>query len=274
MLLCPGGVVKITDFGFARQVEDGRCRTPCGSPFYIAPELLTAAEYDGRKADIWSLGVVLFELVTGGIPWRARTQRELMAQIKAAAYRVPSYVPDAARDLILNMMERDVELRFDIVDVLASEWVTGTRVCRPLPGCAEIIVSLKKIALVFDGPADETQIVETALRWERPLSARQVGIETVERWMAKRARQQRGEEGEPDLKVGSDLPSLHSDVVRAGRGVRHPKVLVPRVSRSSRFSRLQHQVPPPAVVAVAGRSPILQQPLRKPRSNRSSAFRK
>jgi serine/threonine protein kinase len=257
MLLCPGGRVKMSDFGFARQADDGRCRTPCGSPYYIAPELLTQAEYDGRKADIWSLGVVLFELMTGGIPWTARTERELMAQVKAGAYRVPAWVPEPARDLIHRMMERNVELRYDIGDVLASEWVSGSAAASASGGCAEMIVSLRKIDDMF---MEEDGGLQRMERWERPLSAPLIALEKLKAMIG--FTEQVDERGS----FGELPPLMNSPTERKGpvHALARRRIIIPETT--AKTAKVRSVDPAKSALmpkqALPKRAPIVAQPLR------------
>ena len=81
----PSAKVKIADFGLARQVgEHSLAQSMVGTPFYMAPEVLQRDSEAGlaigynEKADIWSVGVIVFELITGSVPFLAKTQFELM----------------------------------------------------------------------------------------------------------------------------------------------------------------------------------------------------
>ncbi|KAB8336877.1 hypothetical protein FH972_021185 [Carpinus fangiana] len=81
-------VLKIADFGFARQLENkGMAETLCGSPLYMAPEILRYEKYDA-KADLWSVGTVLYELMTGKPPFRAANHVDLLRKIERAMDRI------------------------------------------------------------------------------------------------------------------------------------------------------------------------------------------
>jgi serine/threonine protein kinase len=66
--------------------------TPCGSPYYAAPEILMGKSYDGTKSDIWSAGVVLYILATGKVPWTATNRKHLYQQISHAQFTLPPYL--------------------------------------------------------------------------------------------------------------------------------------------------------------------------------------
>ncbi|KAJ3198974.1 MAP/microtubule affinity-regulating kinase 3, partial [Dinochytrium kinnereticum] len=85
--------VKIADFGFSNQFNPGqRLNTWCGSPPYAAPELFQGKEYSGPEVDIWSLGVVLYVLVCGSLPFDGSTLPKLRARVLAGKYKVPFYM--------------------------------------------------------------------------------------------------------------------------------------------------------------------------------------
>lgn len=125
ILLTDSMTVKIADFGLCHEVKGNqRLRTPCGSPLYTAPEILNEQEYDGKKSDIWSLGIVLFALATGCLPWSSgSTDSEIIAQITSGIYHVPSHVPPLLRDLLVKMMSRDPELRPTIDEIWNDPWM-------------------------------------------------------------------------------------------------------------------------------------------------------
>jgi serine/threonine protein kinase len=91
--------VKLADFGFARRLDaDGLLETPCGSPSYAAPEILMGKPYDGQKADVWSLGVLLCQVESGRLPWTATNHVQLYYQISTGNYRLPEdLAPDIAQ---------------------------------------------------------------------------------------------------------------------------------------------------------------------------------
>jgi len=81
--------VKLGDFGFAKQDETYRLKTQCGTPLYMAPQILNKQLYN-YKADIWALGVIFYELIVGTHPFTAKTLKDLRENIKEGVYEFPS----------------------------------------------------------------------------------------------------------------------------------------------------------------------------------------
>jgi BR serine/threonine kinase len=80
-------------------------KTPCGSKEYSPPEILRGLRYDGAKADIWSLGVVLYVLFAGALPWTSRHTAEVYVQAAAGDFLVPPAAPPAAAEVVRRMLD-------------------------------------------------------------------------------------------------------------------------------------------------------------------------
>jgi len=75
-------MIKIIDFGFAAFCTDNQnLKIFCGTPSYMAPELVRKSEYDGRQVDMWALGVLLYALLSGTFPFRGQNEKELYGKI-------------------------------------------------------------------------------------------------------------------------------------------------------------------------------------------------
>jgi BR serine/threonine kinase len=83
--------LKIADFGFARWMRSNIAETSCGSPHYAAPEVVRGIPYDGRAADIWSCGVILFALLAGRLPFTDPSIRNLLVKVKSGQYAMPDF---------------------------------------------------------------------------------------------------------------------------------------------------------------------------------------
>jgi serine/threonine protein kinase len=118
-------LVKLGDFGLCGFVNPDRLlATFCGSPCYCAPECLQEAEYDGMLCDIWSLGVLLYVMVTADMPWDVENSGQMHQQIVGAHYRrIPPCVSRDCQDLIRRMLQPRPEDRIGIELVLAHPWM-------------------------------------------------------------------------------------------------------------------------------------------------------
>ena len=111
--------VKIGDFGFARWMKSNIAETACGSPHYAAPEVIRGVPYDGRAADIWSCGVILFALLAGRLPFTDPAIRNLLAKVKAGQYVMPDFLPAEIQHLISGMLTVDPACRATLDQIKA-----------------------------------------------------------------------------------------------------------------------------------------------------------
>jgi serine/threonine protein kinase len=122
---------KLADFGLCSLSKSNKLlKTPCGSPLFAPPEIIMNQSYDGKTADIWSLGIVLYTMVTGTLPWTSDNQIAVYRQIRSADIEIPAHFSPALQDLLAIMLQRDPRNRPSIADVLESSWfpapVVGT----------------------------------------------------------------------------------------------------------------------------------------------------
>jgi serine/threonine protein kinase len=117
---------KIIDFGFCHAAPDSALlTTPCGTLQYAAPELVMGRKYDGKLADVWSLGIVLFMMVTGRLPWG--TCGNVAFQILAGEAEIPANVAPEVRELLGRMLQRDPQLRPSMEEIAGDPWAAGGR---------------------------------------------------------------------------------------------------------------------------------------------------
>lgn len=129
VLLDEFGHVKIVDFGFSCFAETGQMfQTPCGSPAYAAPEVIAGEHYDGKMADMWSMGVMLFGLITGELPWKGSNQIHVFNQIKNAQFEIPPGVSTFGQDLIRKLLVPEPNLRLTAGECLGHPWFDGVLV--------------------------------------------------------------------------------------------------------------------------------------------------
>jgi len=118
------GDIKICDFGVSKKVTKGqKLRERCGTPAYIAPEILREVGYDGTMVDVWSAGVVLYAMVYGNFPFRAVNVDELEQLILVGNYSLPAEISDDARDLLSKMLNPNPNLRITVQGIYAHPWM-------------------------------------------------------------------------------------------------------------------------------------------------------
>jgi len=124
-------VVKIADFGFSKSFagdDAEKLMTSCGSPGYVAPEILTAESYD-KSVDMWSVGVIIYILLSGYPPFYADSAPALFKKIMDVKYdfddSVWDDISDSAKDLIRNLLVKEPSRRFSAKQCLEHPWVKG-----------------------------------------------------------------------------------------------------------------------------------------------------
>lgn len=118
--------VKVGDFGFSTQATvDQTLNTFCGSPPYAAPELFKDESYLGPFVDIWAMGIMLFFIVTGLVPFRADTVAKLKKCILEGNYQIPSYVSDSCQFLIRSILKHVPQDRFTLEEIRRCDWLEG-----------------------------------------------------------------------------------------------------------------------------------------------------
>lgn len=127
LLLDDRGNIKVADFGMASlQLENSLLETSCGSPHYASPEVVRGEKYDGRRADVWSCGVILYALLVGALPFDDENLRHLLEKVKRGVFHIPHFVPAECQSLLRAMIEVDPEKRITLTEVLRHPWVLGS----------------------------------------------------------------------------------------------------------------------------------------------------
>lgn len=117
------GQVKLTDFGFSNVYEpDVKLLTSCGSLAYSAPEILLGDSYYAPPVDIWSLGVILYMLVTGRAPFQEANDSETLMMILDCKFYLPEYLSPECSDLISRMIVRDPNKRISLDEIKYHAW--------------------------------------------------------------------------------------------------------------------------------------------------------
>ncbi|XP_038557372.1 serine/threonine-protein kinase BRSK2-like isoform X2 [Micropterus salmoides] len=123
LLLDEKNNIRIADFGMASlQVGDSLLETSCGSPHYACPEVIRGEKYDGRKADAWSCGVILFALLVGALPFDDDNLRNLLEKVKLGVFHMPHFIPPDCQNLLRGMIEVDAGKRFTLEQIQKHTW--------------------------------------------------------------------------------------------------------------------------------------------------------
>ncbi|XP_020291838.1 serine/threonine-protein kinase BRSK2 isoform X2 [Pseudomyrmex gracilis] len=126
LLLDEKNNIKIADFGMASlQPAGSMLETSCGSPHYACPEVIRGEKYDGRKADVWSCGVILYALLVGALPFDDDNLRKLLEKVKRGLFYIPHFVPPECQNLLRGMIEVDPEKRLTLAEINRHVWVTA-----------------------------------------------------------------------------------------------------------------------------------------------------
>ncbi|XP_041373272.1 serine/threonine-protein kinase SIK3-like isoform X2 [Gigantopelta aegis] len=116
--------IKIADFGFSNHFCPGSMlKTWCGSPPYAAPELFEGKEYDAPKVDVWSLGVVLYVLVCGALPFDGSTLQSLRSRVLSGKFRIPFFMSTDCENLIRHMLIVDPVKRLCVDSIIKHKWM-------------------------------------------------------------------------------------------------------------------------------------------------------
>ncbi|CAN7015323.1 unnamed protein product [Brassica rapa subsp. trilocularis] len=126
LLLDEQGNLKITDFGLSAFAEhlrqDGLLHTTCGTPAYVAPEVILKKGYDGAKADLWSCGVILFVLLAGYLPFQDDNLVNMYKKIYRGDFKCPGWFSSDARRLVVKLLDPNPSSRITIDKVMDSPW--------------------------------------------------------------------------------------------------------------------------------------------------------
>ena len=116
--------IKIADFGFSNEfTSNGKLNTFCGSPPYAAPELFQGKKYDGPKVDIWSLGVILYALISGNLPFDGKNLKELKECILSGKYTIPFDMSSECENLLKKLLVLNPSKRASLQTVMQDKWI-------------------------------------------------------------------------------------------------------------------------------------------------------
>ncbi|KAL5577304.1 hypothetical protein UlMin_019003 [Ulmus minor] len=160
LLLDVNGTLKVSDFGLSalpQQVrEDGLLHTTCGTPNYVAPEVINNKGYDGAKADLWSCGVILFVLTAGYLPFEESNLMALYKKIFKADFTCPPWFSSSAKKLIKRILDPNPVTRITIAEIIENEWFK--KGYKP-PRFEQADVTLDDVDAIFDESGDSRNLV-------------------------------------------------------------------------------------------------------------------
>ncbi|XP_010529203.1 PREDICTED: CBL-interacting serine/threonine-protein kinase 12-like [Tarenaya hassleriana] len=126
LLLDENGNLKVSDFGLSAvsdQIrQDGLFHTFCGTPAYVAPEVLARRGYDAAKVDIWSCGVILFVLMAGHLPFHDRNVMAMYKKIYKGEFRCPRWFSPELIRLLTRLLDTNPESRITIPEIMENSW--------------------------------------------------------------------------------------------------------------------------------------------------------
>lgn len=110
MLIDEFGFIKLTDLGLSKRITKDTT-TMCGTPQYLAPEVITIQLY-GKPIDWWALGIILYEMVTGAVPFNADNDNQLYSKIVNGKIMIPRHFSSNLSDIIINLLQVDPKKRY------------------------------------------------------------------------------------------------------------------------------------------------------------------
>jgi serine/threonine protein kinase len=116
--------IKLIDFGFSTVCQPGkRLKVFCGTPSYMAPEIVRRTEYEGKPVDMWSLGILLYALLCGCFPFRAKSYPDLYRRIARGTFAIPEELSSSVKDLLRQLLTVDVSQRITASAAMRHSWL-------------------------------------------------------------------------------------------------------------------------------------------------------
>ncbi|KAH8974643.1 hypothetical protein BDL97_01G112600 [Sphagnum fallax] len=156
LLLDAAGNLKISDFGLSalpQQLrEDGLLHTTCGTPNYVAPEVIVDKGYHGATVDLWSCGVILFVLMAGYLPFDDPNLLNLYRKIYRAEFSCPSWFSSGARKLLSKLLDPNAKTRYTAAQIYKNDWFRKSY--KPAQHTEKLNVTLEDINAVFNDSSE------------------------------------------------------------------------------------------------------------------------
>ncbi|XP_067127649.1 serine/threonine-protein kinase unc-51-like isoform X3 [Centruroides vittatus] len=192
ILLCHSGkpnpppsdiTLKIADFGFARFLQDGvMAATLCGSPMYMAPEVIMSLQYDA-KADLWSIGTIVFQCLTGKAPFQAQTPQALKQFYEKNANLLPRIPPGTSsnlNDLLIRLLKRNARDRMEFDEFFNHPFLkTVTRETSPVPVPSRHSLSPTSPRTPQYGSPLSGNLAPSPLGWDKEMGGEEMAQEPI-----------------------------------------------------------------------------------------------
>uniref|UniRef100_A0A0A9HLE6 non-specific serine/threonine protein kinase n=1 Tax=Arundo donax TaxID=35708 RepID=A0A0A9HLE6_ARUDO len=173
LLVDENGNLKVSDFGLSAlkecQKQDGLLHTTCGTPAYVAPEIINKKGYDGAKADIWSCGVILFVLLAGYLPFHDSNLMEMYRKISRGDVKYPQWFSSDLRRFMSKLLDPNPNTRITMEKLVEHPWFK--KGYKPAVMLAQLHSSnsLKDVQAVFstdhkDNEANKVEQTESPLK--------------------------------------------------------------------------------------------------------------
>jgi 5'-AMP-activated protein kinase, catalytic alpha subunit len=117
--------IKIIDFGLSNMIKSysDTLKTACGSPCYAPPEMILGKRYNGILTDIWTLGIIIYAMTVGYLPFEDKDTNKLYKKILGCDYLIPGFVSANAKDLMKKILQVTPEKRCSLDDIKRHMWV-------------------------------------------------------------------------------------------------------------------------------------------------------
>ena len=304
MLLDKNENVKLCDFGFTREYEgkSNYLQTFCGTICYSAPEMLRGEKYAGEKVDVWSLGIILFALLAGELPFDEDDDQATKEKILKDEPKYPDSMPDEAKDLIGKLLSKRPLLRPSLADILANPFLSDhapqQQVLLKLTQPAPFTTPLEKITLerMRVAGVDIDQVIENVLsqrcnglagwwtlliekeerkerRRDRKRKEKEMEAKLIRRLSGASGRLEKIEPTLVEVDEEDQAPAVEDPNQDRGRTKRRstPQILVsdlPELPEGSAIQDTTHKTPPKSIVEDCTRSASSSRPPPPPKEHR------